>query len=601
MDNLLFCDIECYPNYLLIMLYRASDKKRVYFEKYNDSKLNIAKLHSILSAYTVVTYNGNHYDIPLINMAMSGVSNKELKKTSDDLIYGNIKPYEVMKCYCEHRYDWIDIIDVCPLSATLKIYGGRIHTKTIQDLPLEPDTIIAPEQLETIRKYCLNDTKITAELYDKLSFAIQLRESIGQQVGVDLRSKGDAQIAEALISKRIQDNGLYLETPAIAPGTVYHYTPPQYIRFQSPELNDIMRIYCEHQYTVTDTGHIGFVFHNGKKNYKFNFHGTTYSLGIGGIHSCEKSTAYYSTDDMVIEDNDVTSYYPNIILNNNYCPESAGKVFYSVYSAIVAERISAKKQGDKLKAQALKIPINACFGKFGSKYSKLYSPDLMIKVSITGQLSLLMLIEQLELNGIHVISANTDGIVTYHSNSLQSRKDSIIKSWSEETHYQMEVTRYRILASRDVNNYVAVKFDDTCKGKGAYADLDDEYYQLRSNPSDNICYMAAREYLISGKPIRDSVMECRDIRRFISIRTVTGGAVYDNQLIGKSIRYYHSRDSLDCFFYSDKIATTAGHKVPQTDGTVPCMVLPDQFPGDIDYPYYIDRAHKVLAELGVKI
>ena len=85
----------------------------------------------------------------------------------------------------------------------------------------------------------------------------------------------------------------------------------------------------------------------------------------------------------------------------------------------------------------MKVPINACFGKFGSKYSALYAPDLMINVTVTGQLSLLMLIEMLELNHIHVISANTDGIVTYYDRSLKDTKDSIIQRWSELTEYDM--------------------------------------------------------------------------------------------------------------------------------------------------------------------
>ena len=37
-------------------------------------------------------------------------------------------------------------------------------------------------------------------------------------------------------------------------------------------------------------------------------------------------------------------------------------------------------------ANALKIVVNGSFGKFGSRYSILYSPDLMLQVTITGQL-----------------------------------------------------------------------------------------------------------------------------------------------------------------------------------------------------------------------
>ena len=41
----------------------------------------------------------------------------------------------------------------------------------------------------------------------------------------------------------------------------------------------------------------------------------------------------------------------------------------------------------------------------------LYSPDLLINTTITGQLTLLMLIEMITLSGGKVKSANTDGIV----------------------------------------------------------------------------------------------------------------------------------------------------------------------------------------------
>ena len=130
-------------------------------------------------------------------------------------------------------------------------------------------------------------------------------------------------------------------------------------------------------YTVADNGHVEFCFENKKKSYNFSFYGTKYTCGIGGLHSCEKSVCYKATDTMIIEDNDVTSYYPSTILNNRYFPESLGIEFYNVYKDIVVRRITAKHHGDKLTAAALKVPINACFGKFGSKYSALYAPTFV--------------------------------------------------------------------------------------------------------------------------------------------------------------------------------------------------------------------------------
>ena len=593
------CDIECYINYFLITIYSLDRQKAVYFEKFEDSEADIAKLKKILSSYTVVTFNGNRYDIPLIHMFLAGCSNKRLKKASDGLIDGSINCYDVISNWKQMRIDTIDIIDVLPLKATLKIYGGRIHTKTIQDLPIEPDAVIKAADLPLMRKYCCNDVKVTAELYNEIKFHIDIREMMGAQLNIDLRSKGDAKIAETMIVSKIEKSGASVDHAEIPAGTTYRYNPPSYIKFTSDILNEVLHIYKSGKYKVTNNGHIEFKFPDGKGYKEITIHNTKYRIGIGGIHSCEQSAAYYADNGMLICDNDVTSYYPNIVLNNRYYPDTLGQVFYDVYKSIVDERIAAKKSGNKLKAQALKIPINASFGKFGSKFSKMYAPNLVINVTLTGQLSLLMLIEKLEASGISVISANTDGIVSYYDSKLDGLKNDIVDRWCRITSFQMEATHYRILASRDVNNYVAVKLDNSCKGKGAYADLNDEYYKLRSNPSGAICYTAVREYLAHDVPLEKTIHECKDIRQFISIRTAEGGAVYAGKLIGKSLRYYHSTDSLECFFYSDKIKTTAGHKVPDTDGTVPCMVLPDKLPADIDYEYYVDKAIKALNELGV--
>lgn len=594
---ILSCDIECYPNYLLVVFKRISDGKYLVIEKFNDSPLDTAKLLRVMRNNTIITFNGNNYDIPVLSVAISNCDNATIKRYSDNLISGKFKPWNVIKDYTYLRHiDTVDLIDVAPLKATLKIYGGRLHTKTIKDLPLEPDSIISDSQRKILIEYCKNDVTITAELYDNLEYHIKLRKMMGDEYGIDLRSKGDAKIAETIIVKEIENAGINVSDNSVECGTSYRYTPPEYIQFSTPELREIYDQYCNGDYVVSATGHIDF---SGFKSKKYLLNGTEYTLGIGGIHSNEKSVAYYAENSMEICDCDVTSYYPNIILNNRYYPVHLGEVFYRVYKRIVSERIEAKKAGNKEKATALKIPINASFGKFGSKFSKMYSPNLVISVTITGQLALLMLIEKLESAGISVVSANTDGIVCYYPADKREVRQKIIQQWSGITNYQMEETYYRILASRDVNNYVAVKTDGSVKGKGAYADLNDDYYKLRSNPSASICYEACRKFLSENILLDNTILSCKDIRQFVSIRTVNGGAVYAGELIGKSIRYYHSSNSLECFFYSDKIPTTAGHKVPDTDGTVPCMILPDTFPADIDYDWYLDRAKTVLNDLGV--
>ena len=62
-------------------------------------------------------------------------------------------------------------------------------------------------------------------------------------------------------------------------------------------------------------------------------------------------------------------------------------------------------------ALVLKIVINSIYGKFGFENGPLYDRLATLQVTINGQLMLLMLCEELEANGIPIVSANTDGLM----------------------------------------------------------------------------------------------------------------------------------------------------------------------------------------------
>src|SRR3546814_20084786 len=101
-------------------------------------------------------------------------------------------------------------------------------------------------------------------------------------------------------------------------------------------------------------------------------------------------------------------------------------LFRQIYAGIVDQRLAAKKAGDKTASDGLKIVVNGSFGKTMDPYSCLYYPELGIQTTVTGQLSLLMAIEEFELKGIKVINANTDGIVVKCNRSRESEMVQII-------------------------------------------------------------------------------------------------------------------------------------------------------------------------------
>ena len=254
----------------------------------------------------------------------------------------------------------------------------------------------------------------------------------------------------------------------------------------------------------------------------------------------------------------------------------------------ISQLKAEKKRYDIVNA-ALKISLNGSYGKLGSMYSFLYAPDLMLTVTITGQLMLLMLIEQLSLNGIRVVSSNTDGIEYYCPRDKVNLAETIIFDWELITGMTMEHGEYKGLYAKDVNNYVAV-YDGYTKAKGLYAET-----TLMKGRSTPIVYKAIRDYLLNGTAMEDTIKSCKDINEFVSGRTVKGGGEYNGEYLGKVVRWFYCLDSKGYISYSSN-----GNKVPKTDGACPIMDLPDELPKNLNYQWYIDEAISKLSDLGVE-
>ncbi len=593
-DKIIIMDIECYKNYFLVMFRRVITGQVLSFDKFEGSQLNIKNILAICSRYTVVTFNGINYDLPVLQAACAGFTNKGIHNVSKMIIEDNMRPWEVRRqCgFPAIEMNHIDIIEVCPLRATLKIYGGRCNCPKMQDLPIDPYDAVLENQIQPMKVYCGNDLELTEIVLKDQEPGLDLRIRMSEQYGLDLRSKSDAQIAEAVIKRELRlKHGVDAKKPSLPSGTSYRYRPPANLVFTSHVLRNLFDDFKQGEFKVSSkTGHMELP--PSLHNKKIAIGSTTYKIGLGGLHSCDKSTRYESDGlDTILRDYDVTSYYPYIILNNEYFPKHLGKGFLSIYESFVKRRVKAKREGNKSVADSLRITINGSFGKFASKWSCLYSPDLMMQVTVTGQLSLLMLIDRLELNGIRVVSANTDGVVIYTDSDNENLINNITSQWEKDTNYNLESNDYRSLNNRDVNNYIAIyENDKPPKGKGAFVSP-----SIWNNPTGPICSEAVKSFLDTGKAIEDTVNECVDVTKFVTIRTVNGGAVKDGELLGKSIRWYYGKYELDAIFYS-----TNGNKVNKSQGAVPLMQLPETLPDDIDYEWYIAEAYKMLKSVGFK-
>jgi len=75
----------------------------------------------------------------------------------------------------------------------------------------------------------------------------------------------------------------------------------------------------------------------------------------GGLHSKEKCVKYVADETHKLTDRDVTSYYPNAIINLGLYPRACGPNFLTVFKGFKDARVAAKRAKNFTKDKGLKI------------------------------------------------------------------------------------------------------------------------------------------------------------------------------------------------------------------------------------------------------
>lgn len=601
-------DTEFYPNYALLGFRSLTTGKLIMFEKRRGGSIDVAKFKWILQNFVVSGFNDTCFDVPMAWAVCAGFDTDRLQKCVNDLIFGGdggfgMRPQELKRAHKLEAFhvNNIDLLQLTPLAPSLKVCAGRLHAPLMQDLPFPPGKELTDDQITILRWYWTNDLANTALLYETHKTAIELREILTAEYGVDVRSKSDPQIAEAVIRKEIQriTGQKYLAKAEIIPGRTFRYVPPSYLKYSTPTMQWVLEFVRQQDFVIGPQGEP--LMPKGLEKLVIEIAASKYKMGMGGLHSQEKSVVHVADDEWELTDNDVTSYYPALIIQQGMYPPNIGPVFLDVFKRIVDRRVAAKRAGDKATAETLKIVANGTFGKTGERggHSVVYYPEMMIQVTLSGQLALLLLIEQLELNGIHVISANTDGIMIKCRRRDAELKANIIKWWEHATGLGMETSIYKAVYSRDINNYIALyeKPKDEpdafrfAKAIGAYRKTLG-VYPLKWNPTCEIASEAVIAYLATGTPIEQTIDACCDIRKFLEVRLVRGGACKNGEYLGKAIRWYYARGE-----EGEIVNAKNGHMVPRSQGARPCMTLPDAFPDDVDLERYHTLAYAILEDL----
>lgn len=630
LEKTLIFDIECYRNYFYIGVKRVHDGRRVGYEFSNRADFDRDLVRNFMRRNLTIGFNSLRYDLPMLYLALTGATNDELKDASNHLIDGSVPYWQAERdlgIVIPKKINHIDLFDTNPsVMDGLKALNGRMHMKRLQELPYHHESILTHDQMDEVTAYCqYGDLDGTEELYKRLAGPIGLREVVRKKYNtVDLRSKSDAQVGETVIKTEVERKiDGRVKRALISEGSTFRYEVPSWISFETPMMQAVLKDVAETDIRIGKGGTV--VLPMKIRGQKIEFNGLKFTLGIGGLHSTEANRAVFSDANNVLLEGDVASQYPNIIMERGLYPKALGPDFRAVYKSLIDTRIAAKKAKDKVTDGGLKIAINGSYGKLGSGYSVLYAPHLMVAVTLTGQLSLLMLIEKAYLAGIPVVSANTDGVVfscprdkwdgfvlredgSPTDRIRPSPMQDIIEWWESKTSFNFEFNEYSAIYSQSVNAYIALKPNGKSKRKGSLAnhwnpaspDYDPLREGLKKNPKMTVCADAVLAFLQHGTDIETFIRGCDDVREFVTIVRATGGATWRDEPIGNLVRYIWSVDGEAALKVKGHATTGNRPKVPNTDGCRPMMMLPDDFkvPDDIDYVRYVDEAYTILKDIG---
>ena len=222
-----------------------------------------------------------------------------------------------------------------------------------------------------------------------------------------------------------------------------------YIKFEHPEFNRVLNEIRSTRITET----------KGALQLSAVINGFSYDFGLGGIHGSVSGQTVKSCCDFIILDADVKSYYPNITIVNRIYPEHLSDVFCDVYDDVYQQRLSHAK-GTPENA-VMKLALNGVYGDSNSEYSAFYDPKYTMSVTINGQLMLCMLAEQLiKIPKLTVISINTDGICCKVPKIHTEQYYKVCDWWSEYTGLTLEYDYYKLMAIRDVNNFIGLQYEE---------------------------------------------------------------------------------------------------------------------------------------------
>ena len=528
-----------------------------------------------------VGYNIRDYDSYIFKGILAGFDPYEI---NEHIITKKQKGYTFSSVLREYPLITYDLIK---LNTSLKqLEGMQGHSIYESEVDFRIDRPLTEDEIAETVKYCTNDVEETINLFlqVKADFDVQIELINEFKLPLSYVSKTQSQlVAEIMQAQRVDCKD------------EFNLNFPDYlhkIKKYAGIVDWFRGFKTDKEFTDEEKKEI----YSQKLNIEVA--GVPHTFAWGGLHGA--LTKYYGTGYYLHID--VSQYYPSLTVGRNYFSRATSEEGKKRYDMMRKESIRLKAFPElKTKRNGYKLCNNKAYGCMKDKYNALYDPLQANNICVTGQLSLLLLIEMLEPH-CQLIQSNTDGlIVKLHDIDDYELIDDICWEWEQLTGVSLAfdpiITK---IWQKDVNNYLFVDELDGVESKGAYVkELSALDYDLP------IVNKALKEYMINGTPIESTINAAEDLIEFQKIVKLSGKYDYvqhnGKKYFNKCYRVFASESEYDGMIYkcrqgkADKFANTP-KRCFLNNGDIRGAKVPVY----LDRDYYIDLAYERLRQFGGK-
>lgn len=542
-----------------------------------------------------IGFNSKHYDQFIIKAICCGFTPQEVKQVNDFIIGGGQGWECPMLRDFFFRFNNVDIKDDMQMGLSLKAIEGHLGLSVEEStVPFDIDRPLTEEELKETAKYCIHDVDTTEKLVELRKDYLKNKIHIGKLAGLDeVKAMGmtNAKLTAALLKaeqKPHDDERKYVYPPNLKREYIPQEVFDFFDRMYDPEISDKELFSDKQTFSIGDCPGV---------------------VGYGGIHAAIPNYFFVETEDRVIRNKDVASYYSHLMTLCGYTSRNIPSA--KVFEDVLETRMKAKASGDKATANALKLVVNTTYGALLNKYNDLFDPLMGRSVCITGQLFLMELAQHLyaDIPDLKIVQLNTDGIMVECDRKYLPMLDEICDEWQSRTGFEFEEDAVVRIAQKDVNNYVEVQEGGKAKSKGGYL--------VRGistvgafNINNNACVVAAavKEYLVNGVPVEDTINGCNDIFQFQLI--AKAGVKYreayhlvdgEKVPVQKVNRVYATKDERYGKLFKVKAENDSTAKIEMLPEH--CIIDNDNHLtiDDVDKTFYIEMAKKRINDfLGIK-